>query len=475
MGNIRVGIYPRVSTQEQAKEGYSIGEQTARLNKYCEAMGWTVVNCYTDPGYSGAKLDRPGLKEMIKDVKAGKLDKVVVYKLDRLSRSQKDTLYLIEDVFLKNNTDFVSMSENFDTATPFGRAMIGILAVFAQLEREQIKERLTMGREARAKSGHYTGNDKVLIGYDYRNGELVVNEFEKIIVNEVFKLFNEGTSIKTIAGILNKRGLNHKFGDWNDMTVRRLLKNRHYIGEVKFSEKWYPGNHEPIIDLGIFNTAQKLLKVRQDNYTGSNKNMTALGGLIWCARCGGRYHRQTYKPKADGTKTARYVCYSRSKKQKKLVVDPNCKNRIYEIDELDNIIFDEIRKLAIDPDYMNELKSEDNIDSDEKIRVLKNEIHDLTEQISGYMDLYAIKRLSLTEVDNKIEPLAERRDKLEEELEELTEDIEDNISEEDTISIVKSFGDILERRELDEIRLTVSTLIRRIEIDGEDVKIYWNF
>ena len=144
---MRVALYPRVSTQEQAKEGYSIGEQIERLTDYCKAMRWEVYKIYTDPGYSGGNTDRPGLQEMIKDVEAGLIDKVVVYKLDRLSRSQLDTLYLIEKVFLANGTDFVSMSENFDTSTPFGRAMIGILAVFAQLEREQIKERMGMGKE----------------------------------------------------------------------------------------------------------------------------------------------------------------------------------------------------------------------------------------------------------------------------------------------------------------------------------------
>ena len=150
---MNVALLARVSTQEQAINGHSIGEQIERMHKYCDAMGWTVYKEYTDAGYSGANTDRPALQRMIRDIKAGKINKVLVYKLDRLSRSQKDTLYLIEDVFLANNTDFVSMSENFDTSTPFGRAMIGILAVFAQLEREQIKERMQMGKEARAKEG----------------------------------------------------------------------------------------------------------------------------------------------------------------------------------------------------------------------------------------------------------------------------------------------------------------------------------
>ena len=148
---MRIGIYPRVSTTEQAKEGYSIGEQIERLTKYCEAKGWTVYKVYTDAGYSGASMERPGLSRMISDIEQRLFDAVLVYKLDRLSRSQKDTLTLIEDIFLPNGVNFVSMTENFDTSTPFGRAMIGILSVFAQLERDQIKERMDVGREGRAK------------------------------------------------------------------------------------------------------------------------------------------------------------------------------------------------------------------------------------------------------------------------------------------------------------------------------------
>ena len=139
---LRVVCYVRVSTREQAEKGYSVSEQQERLKAYCLAKDWVVAQVITDPGFSGAKLERPGMQQLISLVQAKKCDAVLVWKLDRLSRSQKDTLYLIEDVFLKNGCAFVSMNENFDTSTAFGRAMIGILSVFAQLEREQIRERM---------------------------------------------------------------------------------------------------------------------------------------------------------------------------------------------------------------------------------------------------------------------------------------------------------------------------------------------
>ena len=131
-----VAIYIRVSTQEQALEGYSIEEQQKRLLSFCEAKNLSVYKTYIDPGYSGSNLNRPAIQQLILDAEHHSFDMVLIYKLDRLSRSQKDTMHLLEDVLLCNNVDLVAMNESFDTSTPFGRAMIGILSVFAQLERE---------------------------------------------------------------------------------------------------------------------------------------------------------------------------------------------------------------------------------------------------------------------------------------------------------------------------------------------------
>ena len=149
----KVAIYVRVSTTSQAEEGYSIEEQIDKLESYCKIKDWTVYKVYTDGGFSGSNTERPALERLIKDADRKKFDTVLVYKLDRLSRSQKDTLFLIEDVFIKNGIEFLSLQENFDTSTPFGKAMIGLLSVFAQLEREQIKERMQLGKLGRAKAG----------------------------------------------------------------------------------------------------------------------------------------------------------------------------------------------------------------------------------------------------------------------------------------------------------------------------------
>lgn len=201
----RTALYIRVSTQEQAQEGYSIGEQKERLIAYCKAHDWSIADIYVDGGYSGGNLKRPAIQKLMSET--SKFDVVLVYKLDRLSRSQRDTLYLIEEIFLKNNIDFVSMQESFDTSSPFGRAMIGLLAVFAQLEREQIKERTQMGRMARAKKGLFHGGCNIPIGYDYQDGKLIINPYEAEQVREIFDLYMSGKSLSTIAKIMRQKNM----------------------------------------------------------------------------------------------------------------------------------------------------------------------------------------------------------------------------------------------------------------------------
>lgn len=480
---MRVALYLRVSTQEQAKEGYSIGEQDERLKNYCKAMLWTIFKIYVDPGYSGGDTNRPGLQDLIKDVKAGLIDKVVVYKLDRLSRSQLDTLYLIEKVFLANNTDFVSMSENFDTSTPFGRAMIGILAVFAQLEREQIKERMGMGKEARAKDGKWHGGATEPIGYDYdpATESLNINDYEAMQIRELYDLFLQGTPLRTIERTFTEKGYTHKHGTWDPKTMRRLMRNKTQLGYIKHRDQWYPGDHDPIIDEETYKKAVKLLDDRAEQYKLSGvkpgAQTTYLGGLIRCKHCGGKYTKQeNYRRKPGAEPVLWYMCYSRCKKVKKMIKDPNCKNKNWKMAELDQIVFDEIRKLALDPDYIHNARMENlkNTDNAEKIAILEKEIASLDAQISRFMDLYGIGKFTIDQVSGKIDPLNEQRSKLENELNSLTAE-SGELTEEETIKIVQSFGDILDRGNFDEIRLTIESLIYYIEIDNEDVYIHWKF
>ena len=268
----KTAVYVRVSTQEQAMEGYSIGEQKERLTAYCKAHDWLVSKVYADGGYSGANLKRPGIQSLMNEIK--NFDVVLVYKLDRLSRSQRDTLYLIEEIFLPNRVDFVSMQESFDTSSPFGKAMIGLLAVFAQLEREQIKERTMMGKLARAKSGFYKGGGCVPIGYDYKDGKLVINPYEAEFVRKMFKWYLEGVSIIEITNRINDIFYKNNIKPLS--TVGHILNNAVYVGTIEYGGVVVENAHEAIIDVKEFKEVQAERLKRKLTYSTNGGQSTHL-------------------------------------------------------------------------------------------------------------------------------------------------------------------------------------------------------
>ena len=473
---IMIAIYIRVSTQEQAAEGYSISEQTERLTKYAEAHDWTIYKTYTDPGYSGGSLDRPAMQDLIKDAAAGRINKVLVYKLDRLSRSQKDTLYLIEDVFIKNNVDFVSMTENFDTGTPFGRAMIGILSVFAQLEREQIKERMQLGADARAKDGYYFGGGKAVIGYDYQNGELHINEYEALQIRKIYEMTETGISARQILKYLNDHGYKTKHGKWQIRSVRQVLISPLYAGKIQWKNNIYPGRHEAIIDPERFDRMQTVLNDKRSLMPSRQRYAftytTLLGGMIFCENCGARYYCRTINSK---NKVYRYyACYSVTKVKKEMIKDPNCKNKMYRVEELNNIIIGEIKKLALDPDRFAHT---DNVTEDknaEERQLLQIRITELEKKVDKLIELY-ISGVNYEKLNEKIQMMYDEKSKLEKTLEELNDTTAPELSLADADNMLNSFAEIMDAATEEELSVIVHALIHKIGIDGDNINIYWKF
>ena len=464
---MRVGLYPRVSGHEQ-EENYSIPEQIDRMKKYCESRDWMVYKIYTDSGFSGGNLDRPGLQEMLKDVAAGKLDMILVYKLDRLSRSQKETLYLIEDVFEKHNVAFTSMTENFDTSTPFGKAILGILAVFAQLERSQIKERTMLGKDSRAQEGKWHGSKWVPIGYDYQEGMLEVNEYEAMQVAEIADLFLKGTPVRTIARIVTDKGYKHKYGEWEAKTIRRVLQNPVNIGMIKNRDRWYKGIHDPILREKTFNDIQTLMETRRKEYGAAKPHKTLLGGLLFCKQCGARYARQNMNNRFY------YACYSRTKKMKAMIKDPNCKNKNYRYEDLDAAVLGEIKQLVVNPDRIETIrKNRPQSDSADKAKAITKEIAKIDTQISKMMDLYALGTIDMDVISDKVSALNFQKMSLTKELESLNIPKSDRTMTDSEIINLASMMD--KDLPLEDKRDIVQSLIHHIEIDEEEVIIHWKF
>lgn len=466
-----IALYTRVSTQEQAREGYSIEEQASRLRSYCDAMGWPDHQLYTDPGFSGGSMDRPALQQLIRDVESGQITRVVVYKLDRLSRSQLDTLYLIERVFLAHGCEFVSLSESFDTGTPFGRAMIGILAVFAQLEREQIKERMTMGREARAKEGKFHGGAHIPIGYDYVDGELVVNPPEAMQVREVYRRFVSGAPVRQIEEDLRERGLAHRAGPWSTRTIRNVLASPVYIGRVVFAGEVHDGHHEPLVDEATWQAAQDRLAQRAQQaskHQAVSGRQSLLTGLIWCARCGARYGtRKTGQPRHRY-----YVCYSRSHQSANMVRDPNCDNPSWRMEQLDGLILDQIAQLSTDPAQIPRVSSQPH--PEEQIAALEAQLAEVRRRKARLLDLYAAETaLTPSDLAARINPLSDQEGRLKGEIEALR--ASSGVDEKKAAAIAATFADVIASGDPARIRTLVESLIERIDLDGSQLTIRWRF
>lgn len=456
--------YVRVSTENQL-ENYSIEEQTQRIRSYCEAKGWNLIKIYTDGGYSGGNTNRPALQEMLSCLPASGADAVVVYKLDRLSRSQKDTLTLIEDRFLANGVDFVSINENFDTSSPFGRATIGMLSVFAQLEKDQIVERFTMGRIGRGKAGYFHGGGTPPTGYDYIGGELVVNEYQAVQVREVFRRFLSGESVNAVA-----RNMAEGYGGtWSSAKVCNILRNSVYIGKVKYAGVEYDGRHQPIIPEEQFFSAGQLLASPEREMKKTTAQKTPfragylLSSLVYCARCGARY----------SAVHGRYRCYSRSKTNKKFIEDPNCKNDNWPIDDLDALVVRYIRRLAASPENLNSILqtvSEKEIPVD--TAAIARKIRDVESQMSRLIDLYQVGTVPIGVLSERIHQLKLEKDVLSSELAAVPS-VSSEERRETFLDRLRRFVEHFDDAPLETQRLLVSSVVSRVIVDGEDVEIEW--
>lgn len=242
-------VYTRVSSGKQAEEDkVSLPEQERMCKAYIESKGWEYVKTYEDAGYSGRNMNRPAIQELIQDIKSGEVEAVVIWKLDRLSRRQRETIAFIEDYILVENVTLASLHESLDTSTPVGLCIIGVLSSFAQLESDNIVTRTKMGRDAKARSGGYAGG-KPPLGYKAVEGELVVVPEEAEIVRLVFKMRAEGKTLIGITDELNRLGYRTKKGnEFRHSAVQTILGNeKTYRGRYKYGENGSDNNHEPIL------------------------------------------------------------------------------------------------------------------------------------------------------------------------------------------------------------------------------------
>ncbi len=298
---LRCAIYARKSTDEGLDKDFnSLDAQREASEAYIESQkhqGWICLpERYEDGGFSGATMQRPALTKLIEDIKAKRLDCVVVYKVDRLSRSLLDFTRLI-DVFDTNGVTFVSITQQFQTTTSMGRLTLNVLLSFAQFEREMISERTRDKMAAARRKGKWVGGSPIL-GYDIgpEGSGLVVNTAEAKHVREIFGLYTELESLDKVLRELDRRGRTTK--KWvtrkgrqrggrrfSKSTLAHLLRHRYYVGNVRYRGKTYRAEHEAIVDRTVFAQAQRLLRRTSRPRHRRIRSGALLSGLLRCTAC----------------------------------------------------------------------------------------------------------------------------------------------------------------------------------------------
>ena len=508
----KVAIYCRVSTTEQAEEGYSIDEQNIKIREYCEREGHEIYNLYEDRGISGKNItNRPGIRQLLDDATKNKFDLVVVWKLNRISRKLLDILNIVE-LLNKHNIAFRSLTENFETETPSGKLQLNIMGAIGEFERETIAENVKMGLLARAKEGRWNGG--VVLGYDLvelpnegkkrKNTRLEINEKEANTVRRIFELYSQGHGYKAVVNRINKEGHKTKRnGEFAVSTVKEILQNPVYIGKIRYNvrQDWSKkrrnninanpilsdGIHESIIDVETWDKVQVILKERSKKHNKVYDCEFPLTGILKCPVCGAgmTISRSTSKRK-DGTRRVNEyyscgnwknkgtsVCNSNSIRVE--VADEYVLNKIMEIINNESIL----KKVV---DNINQNKSTKLKPMLEQLEQINKEIEKLTSKKSKNIELFEDGILDKSELSIRVKVINDDIEKLKYREQELKQDLQlaegDPISFELVNEVMQRFKEVFlemstsqQRKQLIHLLVSKITINKEREIDSIEIQI----
>lgn len=431
---LRAAVYVRVSTEEQATEGFSIQAQLSELYRYAELSGYEVIGEYIDEGVSGKSIEgRPMMKKLLFHARQNKFNAVLVYKLDRISRKTKDALEISEELEC-NNVKLISKQENFDTTTPMGKMVFQVISSFAELERNTIVDRVKMGMTERAKQGKFNGGQ--CLGYDSVNKHLVINDSEAIIVREICDMAERGLGLKAIARRVNDKDYKTKKGQlFSVISVKTILENPIYIGKIRFNqvENWnekrrkgnnndyilVDGEQEPIITIEQWEKVQHIRKNRSVK-TARSHEPYILSGLLKCPACGHGMVPNRSKG-ATGLTYRYYVCGQNHNKGKKA-----CSAHSIRADVAVQHVVSEMQRIVTEPHLLREIiadvnkeRKQSDIPQKEEIRLLNSKVNKLSSHIDKLMNALLEGDLPQEIVKPKLISSQEEKQQIEQRLEQL--------------------------------------------------------
>jgi len=489
---VRCAIYTRKSTDENLDNGFnSLDAQREAAEAYVASQrheGWVALPArYDDGGFSGGSMERPALLRLLEDVEAGRTDCVVVYKVDRLSRSLLDFARIME-AFDRKGVSFVSVTQQFNTTTSMGRLTLNILLSFAQFEREIIGERIRDKVAATKRKGKYTGGVPVL-GYDVDrvNHRLVINPQEADLVRHVFRRFIAAGSTTELAKELNAQGHTTKSWTsqkgqlrpgrpWNKGHVYRILNNPLYLGEVTHRGNRYPGEHEAIVPRDLWDKAHTILATnhRARAATTRAKTPALLKGIIRCAHCNCAMG-PTFTKK--GGKLYRYyLCVHASKNGY-----ATCPTRTLAAAEIEQAVVDQLRGILRSPEVvaktyratraqMDERRAEltrGKEEAEKRLQVLREEAARAV-VADGSTDAPSTASLRLGQLQAQMEEQERIRVRAVDEMRRLDEA---TVTERDVVDALSRLDPVWDELFPDEQKRIVQLLVERVDVHAEGAEV----
>ncbi len=464
----RCAIYTRVSTEEQAKEGYSLPAQEERLRAHARSQGWAVYKLYVDDGYSAASRNRPALKRLLAEAALKRFDVVLAYKIDRLSRSLKDLIDIVAEL---NQFDvgFKSCTELIDTTRPEGRLMFHQFGSFAQYERELIGQRTRFGMMKRLRQGLWNGIPPY--GYQIVDKKLVIEPAEAARVRRIFDWYlGQNLGVVAISRELNRLEITpRKAKRWKGNTIYKLIQNPLYAGFIRWGGETAMGTHEPIIRKDVFDAVQKTLRGR-NHKTRQLRSPNYLAGLVKCGRCGAAMH-VTYPGTEPKSRFKYYVCNNRYNHK-------TCAQDYIRTDILEASVIREIGKLAERKDIISALVADYVAHNrkalpelEQKRETIRQEIATLgpeKEKLSRWLRGSELTAQAARFVNAQIDELCEQETGLQEQQWALEDQInelrKESYNAEAIASQLKEFVQSFPQLQPGERKLLVDALIERVEI-----------
>ena len=489
MNTKKCGLYIRVSTLRQADvEDGSLDTQESKLKAYVDYENksdgsWEIAGIYREEGYSGKDLKRPEFQRMMSDIEAGKINTVIIWKIDRLTRSLKD-FSMLWDKFQKKGVQLICLNEKFDTSIAIGRAMLSIVLIFAQLEREQTGERTFATMQYRAEQGLWNGGRA--FGYDLdpeKKGFLRINHEQKEIVRKSFDLCIEKGSAGQVQKALNelgyrlpvyesRRGKRHGGTMFNKQSVIRMLTNPVYIGKISWAGKLYNGKHEPIVEEKKFWDVQQILE--KNRKTRSNdklprKHVYMLQGILRCGKCG-----SMMTPKSGINSSGRSYHYYQCTRNTHLGKHA-CNAKYIPAKPIEEFVLERVQVLTVDEAEINKMINRANEKGKQQIqeltnnkKVLSRQLQDVKEKLKSIVD--SIETGSLTRfksLNERVDSLEREREDIEEKLKTMDFEVskiqQDTLSSEIMCQTFSTFRDIIDKAKPQKLKELLFRIVEVIE------------